>query len=325
MTIARKNAKIIHIGKAASDAANGLVCEDAANDRLNRLSGARSSEPRRGIIMNFDVELVGKIGSMALVDSAHDELDYNKFVRISRFLRPGMIWVSSGATVIGRLDYIHRNGCELEGDPDSVKASYAAQGQPILMQTYRNFIDSRYSVRQILLEHNHFNDEVKREHIRGLLVRCASENAIPIINYNDCVSSEENRKWEIARLHREKGDKVVELIDNDETAAQVACLVKSRLLVILTNLDGIYADIKNPDSLIREIGGKDIAEVLANIDEVKKSCVGASRVGANGAKAKLEYIKPCVENGTKVIIASSRYDLSDIVAEKVPCTIVAAR
>ena len=65
---------------------------------------------------------------MALVDSAHDELDYNKFVRISRFLRPGMIWVSSGATVIGRLDYIHRNGKELEGDPDSVKASYAAQG-----------------------------------------------------------------------------------------------------------------------------------------------------------------------------------------------------
>ena len=65
--------------------------------------------------------------------------------------------------------------------------------------------------------------------------------------------------------------------------------------------------------------------MIANIDEVKKNCVWASRAGANGAKAKLEYIKPCVENGTKVIIASSRYDLGDIVAERVPCTIVAAR
>ncbi len=274
--------------------------------------------------MKFDVELVGKIGSMALVDSAHGELDYNKFVRISRFLRPGMIWVSSGATVIGRLDYIKRNGRELEGAVDDVKADYAAQGQAILMQTYRDFIDSKYSVRQVLLEHNHFNDEVKREHIKNLLLRCGEQNAIPIINYNDCVSSEENRKWEIEKLHREK-KKVVELIDNDETASQVACLVKSRLLVILTNLDGIYRNVSDPSSLIREISGKDVTEVLENIDEAKKLCKGASRVGANGAAAKLEYIKPCVQNGTKVIIASSRFDLEDIIENKVPCTVIAAR
>ncbi len=274
--------------------------------------------------MKFDVELVGKIGSMALVDSVHGELDYNKFVRISRYLKPGMIWVSSGATVIGRLDYIHRNGCELVGDPMDVKADYAAQGQTILMETYRNFIDNRYSVRQVLLEHNHFNDEVKREHIKNLLLRCAEQNAIPIINYNDCVSSEENRKWEIEKLAK-TGRRVVELVDNDETAAQVACLVKSRMLVILTNLDGIYRDVKNPDTLIREISGANAAEVLANIDETKKLCEGASRVGANGAKAKLEYVKPCVENGTKVIIASSRFDLADIVEGKVPCTVIAAR
>lgn len=275
--------------------------------------------------MNFDVELVGKIGSMALVDSVHGELDYNKFVRISRYLHPGMIWVSSGATVIGRLDYIHRNGKELDGNIDDVKADYAAQGQTILMQTYRNFIDSRYSVRQVLLEHNHFNDEAKREHIRNLLVRCAAQNAIPIINYNDCVSSEENRKWEIERLHRQKGSGVVELVDNDETAAQVACLVKAKLLVILTNLEGIYADLSDSSSLIREISGKDAYEVIANIDEAKKKCVGASRAGANGAGVKLEYIKPCIMNGTRVIIASSDYNLGDIVEGKVPCTVIAAR
>jgi glutamate 5-kinase len=93
----------------------------------------------------------------------------------------------------------------------------------------------------------------------------------------------------------------------------------------LTNLDGIYSDISNPDSLIREISGKDAYEVIQNIDIAKKNCVGASRVGANGAGAKLEYIKPCIENGTRVIIASSRYDMEDIIAGKVPCTTICAR
>ena len=274
--------------------------------------------------MKFDTELVGKIGSMALVDSVHGELDYNKFVRISRFLRPGMIWVSSGATVIGRLDYIRRNGKEIEGDPSDVKADYASQGQAILMETYRNFIDPRYSVRQVLIEHNHFNDEVKREHIKNLLLRCASQNAIPIINYNDSATGEENRKWEIERL-QSTGKHVVELVDNDETASQVACLVKAETLVILTNLDGIDRDLNDKNSLIPEICGKDAYEVIANIDEVKKLCVGASRVGANGAGAKLEYVKPCVQNGTKVIIASSRFDMEDILAGKVPCTKIQVR
>ena len=275
--------------------------------------------------MNFDVELVGKIGSMALVDKEHGEIDYNKFVRVSRFLRPGMIWVSSGATVIGRYDYIRRHGHEIEGNPDEAKADYSAQGQAILMQTYRNFIDGRYSVRQVLLEHNHFNDEVKREHIKGLLIRCAKHNAIPIINYNDCVSSEENRKWEIEKLKSKHLAPVVELVDNDETASQVACLVNSRRLVILTNLDGIYRDLSDPTSLIREISGKDAYEVIENIEIAKRSCMGASRAGANGAGAKLEYIKPCIEKGTEVIIASSRFDMEDILADKVPCTKIRVR
>ena len=55
-------------------------------------------------------------------------------------LKPGMIWVTSGATEIGRLDYIRRTGKELTGDPEQDKTDYAAQGQSILMQNYRQFI-----------------------------------------------------------------------------------------------------------------------------------------------------------------------------------------
>lgn len=269
--------------------------------------------------MKFDIELVGKIGSMALIDKEIGDLDYNKFARISRFLKPGVIWVSSGATEIGRLDYIKRNGAELKGDNDDIKTDYASQGQAVLMQTYRNFVNSKYSIRQVLVEHYHFNDEQKREHIKNLLLRAVKQNAIPIINYNDAVSYEETRKMEIQELKKTKED-IVELVDNDETASQIACIVKAKTLVILTSLDGIYKDLNNPSTLIPYIGGKNADEVIANIDEIKKLCIGASRQGANGAFAKLEYIKPCIQNGTKVIIASSKYDMKDILEGNCPST-----
>ncbi len=96
-----------------------------------------------------------------------------------------MIWVTSGATEIGRLDYLKRTGCELCGSDDEIKADYAAQGQSILMQNYRQFIHQEYGVRQLLVEHTHFNDPEKREHIRRLLIRAAQQKTIPIVNYND--------------------------------------------------------------------------------------------------------------------------------------------
>ena len=246
------------------------------------------------------ITLVGKIGSMALIDSAHHNIDYNRFANLSRRLRPGMIWVSSGAVEIGRLDYIRRNGNELQGNPDEVKMDYAAQGQAILMQTYRNFIDARYSVRQVLVEHGHFNDPVKRESIKAMLLRAPEQNAVPIINYNDAVSCEETRKMEILRLQREKGG-AVELVDNDETAAQIACLVRAKTLLIFSTLNGIYEDVHNPDTLIRTI------------------------TGANGAKAKLEYIKPCVEAGVKVIISGADYEIDEILTGRAPSTMIYAK
>ena len=74
--------------------------------------------------MDYQFDLVGKIGSMALIRQEDRDIDYNIFSRIGAELKPGMIWVTSGATEIGRLDYIKRTGCELSGDPDQDKADY---------------------------------------------------------------------------------------------------------------------------------------------------------------------------------------------------------
>ncbi|MCL2848173.1 MAG: uridylate kinase [Firmicutes bacterium] len=267
------------------------------------------------------IELVGKIGSMALIDKVNGDIDYNKFANLGRQLKPGMIWVSSGAVEIGRIDYMRRTGAELPTDDNHTKANYAAQGQAILMNMYRNFINPQYGIRQFLVEHNHFNNEKKSIHIKKLLEAAAKQNCVPIVNYNDAVSCEELRKFEIGILCKKKQN-VLELVDNDETASQIACLVKAKTLLILSTLDGIYEDVCDPTSLIREISAPSFEALNKKLDEVKLKCLGASRAGANGAKYKLEYIKPCLAQGTQVIIASAKYNIDDILAGRAPSTVI---
>ena len=267
------------------------------------------------------IEIVGKIGSMALVDKKHGDIDYNKFAMIGHWLRPGIVWVTSGAVEIGRLDYIRRHGCEAEGSGEDLKADYSSQGQAILMETYRRFVDSRWSLRQVLVEHDHFNNEITRAHILSLLRRATEQGAIPVVNYNDAVAVEELRKTEILALASAGNKHVVELADNDETAAQIACLTGAKTLLILSTLDGVYRDIHDPASLITEITGTR-EEVLNKIEEYKQCCHGASRAGANGAFAKLEYIKPCVEAGIEVIIGSANHDIKNVLNGTAPRTYI---
>ena len=268
------------------------------------------------------LELVVKIGSMALIRREDNDIDYNLFSRLSGELRPGMAVVSSGATEIGRLDYMKRSGGELTGDSEDNKTDYAAQGQAILMATWRQFIHPDYQVRQVLVEHNHFNDPQKREHLRRMLLRCAGQAAIPIINYNDAVSDEENRKLELQRLHTDHpDDTVVECVDNDETAAVVSELIRARTMVLLTSADGIYRDPKDPSTLVRNVCAHDPETLTAMISELQSHCVGASRAGANGAGAKLAFALRSALQGVNVIIGSAKkYRRSELLDGSAPCT-----
>lgn len=265
------------------------------------------------------LELVVKIGSMALIQKQENAMDYNIFQRLGNDLRPGMILVTSGAAEIGRLDYLHRTGHELCGEPEQDKVDYAAEGQTILMNTYRLFVPPEYVIRQVLVEHTHFNDPQRREHIRGLLMRCADQGAIPIINYNDPVSDEELRKMEIAS-RRLSGGAVVECVDNDETAEVVAQLVGAKTLILLTSTDGIYLDRDDPATLVRQVSGATVEDVRAQVNELMGHCVGASRDGANGARAKLAFAMRAVEQGTTVIIGHARHHIAQLLDGSVPCT-----
>lgn len=265
------------------------------------------------------IKLVGKIGSMALIQRRDSDIDYNIFARIGKELEPGMVWVSSGATEIGRLDYIRRMGHEPQGDTEEIKSDYASQGQQILMENYRRFINQNYSVRQLLVEHTHFNDNVKCNHILNFLNRAANQGAIPIVNYNDPVSFEENRNVELS-LFSGKNERIVECIDNDETASIIAELVGAPILLILTSVDGIYKDASDRTTIIEEImaSGKD--NLSRKIDETIAFCSGTSREGAGGAAAKLKYIKDAALSGTQVIIGHAKHGIADLVDGKARCT-----
>lgn len=272
----------------------------------------------------FDCELVGKIGSMALIRGHEHDIDFNVFSRIGSELVPGVIWVSSGAVEIGRLDYLRRNGGKEIRDCILENACYASQGQSIVMENYRRFVNPAYSVRQVLVEHQHFNNPGKRDFIRKLLLCCMEQHAVPIINYNDSVSNEETRKMELTDLQKNQ-EKVVECIDNDETASEIATLMRARYLLILTSSEGLLADPADGSSLIGEVNGKNADELLEAITHLKKHCAGASRKGANGMTAKLDYITGPVKNGTTVIIGSSNYRIKDLIEGKVNRTIFRVR
>ena len=71
---------------------------------------------------------------------------------------------------------------------------------------------------------------------------------------------------------------------------------------------------------MRDVTAPDAEALQLKVRELQKGCVGASRAGANGAGAKLEYALQSAKNGTTVIIGHARHRLSDLVNGRVPCT-----
>jgi glutamate 5-kinase len=260
---------------------------------------------------NFDFDMVVKIGSIAMVRKADGDIDYNILSRLARELKPGYILVTSGAGEIGRIDYMQRNGGRgLKGGEEEIKTTYCAQGQPILMETYRRFVSPQYSIRQVLVEHSHFNDEKKAAHIKDLLFSAANQNAIPIVNYNDAVSSTETIKFELSRLKKKRYN-VTDYVENDETAVVITRLAGARLLVMLSDIDGVYL---GPDAPVRDVTANSFEEMSEKIDGLISSCGDPSDPGA----LKLNYVRQALGCGATVIVANAKNSLSDILGGHVP-------
>ncbi len=124
---------------------------------------------------------------------------------------------------------------------------------------------------------------------------------------------------------RKNHETVAECIDNDETASRLSVLLKSKYLLILTSSEGLLADAYDPSSLIKAVEGKDVYELIETMNELARHCDGASRKGANGMLAKLQYIQEPIKNETTVIIGSPKYSIPDLINGTVNRTIFRIR
>ena len=176
----------------------------------------------------------------------------------------------------------------------SVKQACAAVGQSRLMSIYEDGFDKYgYITAQILLTEEDFTQRIKCLSLNDTLNTLISLGAIPIINQNDTVSTEE--------LAFYKDTFQVSFSDNDKLSALVASELDADLLIVLSDIDGLFDDNPktNPDA-------KKIDVVEEVTEEFEKFATGATLGGRGGMKTKLEAMKVVTRSGGTGVIANGK-------------------
>ncbi|HET9600308.1 MAG TPA: glutamate 5-kinase [Acidimicrobiales bacterium] len=202
-----------------------------------------------------------------------------------------VVLVSSGAVSAG----VAALGLSQRPVDQPTLQALAALGQPRLMETWRRSLAERGAVAaQVLMVPHDFVNRRQYLHARQTLVRLLELGCVPVVNENDAVAH---------------GD--VRYGDNDRVAALVAHLVSADVLLLLTDLDGLYtADPR------REPSAELIGHVAADdpILGVVASGTGSSR-GSGGMASKLTAARIASWSGVRAVIA--RADRPDVVASAV--------
>ena len=185
----------------------------------------------------------------------------------------------------------------------TAKQAAAAVGQSELMNVYGDeFAKYGHTVAQILLTKDVVNNEKSNINAQNTFMKLLEYGALPIVNENDTISTEE-----------------AEFGDNDNLSAVVALLAGAELLIILTDIDGVYS--ANP----REVKDAKKIEVLDDIDGAMKNAGGAGTShGTGGMITKLEAAKNARTGGVHTIIASGEnpQDLYDLLEGKPVGTLI---
>ena len=231
--------------------------------------------------------VVVKIGSSSLTHKQTGSLNFAKMERLVRALCDirnqgiDVCLVSSGAIAVGK------DAISLKERPTelSVKQACAAVGQARLMMTYQKLFGEYNQVTgQILMTKYTMTNEKARFNAKNTFEELFSLGVIPVVNENDTVSTYE-----------------VRFGDNDTLSALVASLVGADLLILLSDIDGLYTDDphKNPDAKIIS----DVYEIDETILGMAKGSTG-SNVGTGGMATKLAAAKIATFSGADMIIAN---------------------
>ena len=205
-----------------------------------------------------------------------------------------MILVSSGAIGmgVGKLN--------LPGKPADMptKQAAAAVGQCELMYTYdRLFTQYNHTVAQILITGEDLDHEDRRHNFESTLFRLLELGALPIINENDTIATAE-----------------IKVGDNDTLGAIVASCVKADLLVLLSDIEGLYTADPRKDPSATLISRVD--EVTAEVEALAGGA--GSSLGTGGMATKLRAAKMVTRAGCDMVIANggTPTNLYDIVEGK---------
>lgn len=230
--------------------------------------------------------IVIKIGSAVLAGEGHDGVDESVFSHLAKDVssvkdKREMVIVSSGAIAIG----MKRLGLKEKVKSIPEKQAVAAIGQGSLMALYEKvFSPLKIRVAQVLLTHDDLSDRHRFLNAKNTLQTLLEYNAIPIINENDTVAVDE-----------------IKFGDNDNLSALVTNLVEADLLVILTDINGLY----NKDPKINK--DAELIPLVDDIDRFISVAGGTSGIyGTGGMQTKLEAAKKAAHFGVPTIVANGR-------------------
>ena len=231
--------------------------------------------------------IVIKIGSSSLTHENTGELNLFKIEKLIRVIcdlkgeGKDVVLVSSGAIAAGRQVL----GGQKRPQTISEKQAYAAVGQARLMMVYqRLFSEYNHIAAQVLLTKDTMTNQDSRINAQNTFEELLRLGAVPVVNENDTVSTHE-----------------IQFGDNDRLSAIVAALIGADLLVLLSDIDGLYSDDPkmNPD-----------AEFISQVDELSEALMSmgkstsGSDVGTGGMAAKLYAAKIAAGSGTDMVIAN---------------------
>ncbi len=191
-----------------------------------------------------------------------------------------VILVSSGAIGMG----IGKLGLSCRPRDIPTKQAAAAVGQCELMYTYdKLFGEYNHTVAQLLITGEDIADPLRHSNFTNTLERLLELGAIPIINENDTVATQE-----------------IVIGDNDTLAAHVATSVRAELLILLSDIEGLYTADPHKDPKARLL-----PHISALTEEILRLGGGsASNQGTGGMATKLQAARICMDAGCAMVIAN---------------------
>lgn len=229
--------------------------------------------------------IVVKVGT-STITYANGKRNFSQIDRLARELSDlqnqgkEMILVSSGAVAVG----VDRLGLPAKPSTIPGKQACAAVGQGVLMNTYEKlFADYGQIVAQVLITRTEAIDRHRYTNCRNTFMTLLQQGVIPIVNENDVVALDE-----------------LKIGDNDNMSALVAGIVDADLVIILSDIDGLYT--ANPATHPEATLVHTVQEITPEI-EASAGGVGSSR-GTGGMATKIQAAKAATNSGIQLVIAS---------------------